>query len=60
MRAPGDANGPERPTDWDRVDWRKARRLVRNLRQRIFRGSGLPEPCAGTTCTHGSEGREAQ
>src|SRR5581483_5005656 len=33
------ANGPERATDWQCVDWRKAHRLVRNLRQRIFRAS---------------------
>lgn len=33
----GLANGPERRTDWDSVDWRKAHRIVRNLRQRIFR-----------------------
>jgi RNA-directed DNA polymerase len=30
------ANGPERPTDWQYVDWQKANRMVRNLRQRIF------------------------
>src|SRR5258707_5604724 len=28
------ANGPARRTDWPRVDWRKADRIVRNLRQR--------------------------
>lgn len=33
------ANGPDRQTDWDCVDWRKANRIVRNLRQRIFRAS---------------------
>jgi len=33
------ANGPERQTDWHSVDWRTANRLVRNLRQRIFRAS---------------------
>lgn len=33
------ANGPDRRTDWDCVDWRKANRIVRNLRQRIFRAS---------------------
>jgi len=31
------ANGPERRTDWDAVDWRQANRIVRNLRYRIFR-----------------------
>src|SRR5215813_8690286 len=30
------ANGPERLTDWQYVDWHAATRLVRNLRQRIF------------------------
>src|SRR5689334_11377763 len=34
-----EANGPEGGTDWQRVDWRKAERAVRNLRQRIFRAS---------------------
>src|SRR5262249_4033275 len=36
MRAPGSANGPPRRTDWNPVAWRKADRIVRNLRQRIF------------------------
>jgi RNA-directed DNA polymerase len=39
MRAHGNANGPERLTDWDAVNWRKVQRLVRNLRQRIFRAT---------------------
>src|SRR5215470_9336379 len=39
MRAPGSANGPRRPTDWNAVDWRRAQRVVRNLRQRIFRAT---------------------
>jgi RNA-directed DNA polymerase len=39
MQSPGLANGPERRTDWDAIDWRKAQRLVRNLRQRIFRAT---------------------
>ncbi len=29
----------ERPTDWHSVNWRKANRQVRNLRQRIFRAT---------------------
>ncbi len=33
------ANGPLTPTDWTSVDWRKANRLVHNLRQRIFRAT---------------------
>src|ERR1700722_13344060 len=39
MRAIGNANRPERPTDWNTVNWRKVQRLVRNLRQRIFRAT---------------------
>jgi RNA-directed DNA polymerase len=39
MRSSGPANGPERRTDWDAIDWRKAQRVVRNLRQRIFRAT---------------------
>jgi len=29
----------ETPTDWNRVNWRETTRVVRNLRQRIFRAS---------------------
>jgi RNA-directed DNA polymerase len=32
-------NGPDRPTDWQSVNWRKANRQVRNLRQRIFKAA---------------------
>jgi len=39
MQSLGLANGPERRTDWDTVDWRGTQRLVRNLRQRIFRAT---------------------
>jgi RNA-directed DNA polymerase len=39
MRLDGPANGPSRQTDWNSVDWRKADRIVRNLRQRIFRAT---------------------
>src|SRR5262249_11208172 len=39
MQPPGLANGPERRTDWDTVDWRRAYRIVRNLRSRIFRAT---------------------
>lgn len=35
------ANVTERTTDWRSVEWRKAYRTVRNLRQRIFRASSL-------------------
>jgi len=33
------ANRTARPTDWNCVNWRKAQRQVRNLRQRIFRAT---------------------
>jgi RNA-directed DNA polymerase len=33
------ANGTNRSTDWQRVNWHKATRLVRNLRQRIFKAA---------------------
>jgi RNA-directed DNA polymerase len=39
MQTAQPANRPERHTDWSSVDWRKATRVVRNLRQRIFRAS---------------------
>lgn len=39
MHVMNEANGPEGGTDWQRIDWRKAERAVRNLRQRIFRAS---------------------
>jgi RNA-directed DNA polymerase len=39
MHAHRDANGPEGGTNWTRVNWRKAERSVRNLRQRIFRAT---------------------
>src|SRR2546430_3059350 len=43
MQSSGLANGPERRTDWDTVDWRKVQRLVRGLRQRIFRAAQASE-----------------
>src|SRR5947199_10613378 len=39
MQSLRDANGPEGRTVWDFVDWRKASRIVANLRQRIFRAA---------------------
>ena len=39
MREPFSANGTEKQTDWNAVNWRKANRTVRNLRQRIFRAT---------------------
>src|SRR5690349_1613435 len=39
MRVLDTANGPTRRTAWQAIDWRKAQRIVRNLRQRIFRAT---------------------
>jgi RNA-directed DNA polymerase len=41
MPSSGEANGPKgrTGTTWDAIDWRKADRIVRNLRHRIFRAS---------------------
>jgi len=33
------ANGTEKQTDWNAINWRKVNRTVRNLRQRIFRAT---------------------
>lgn len=33
------ANGTEKHTDWNAVDWRQAEKRVRNLRQRLFRAT---------------------
>ena len=33
------ANVTERTTDWHSIDWRKANRLVRGLRRRIFKAT---------------------
>src|ERR1035441_1214837 len=39
-RATAPVTGTERPpTDWQSVDWRKANKVVSNLRQRIFRAT---------------------
>jgi RNA-directed DNA polymerase len=39
-RATATATGTERPpTDWQNVNWRNANKMVRNLRQRIFRAT---------------------
>jgi len=35
----GRSNGPTGPADWNAIDWRQANRVVRNLRQRIFRAT---------------------
>lgn len=39
MQASHLANRPKAQTDWLRVNWRKANRIVRNLRRRIFRAT---------------------
>ena len=39
MQGPSLANGTEKQTDWNAIDWRKANRTVRNLRHRIFRAT---------------------
>src|SRR5215813_8692739 len=39
MRETLSANGTETQTDWNAINWRKANRTVRNLRQRIFRAT---------------------
>src|SRR6266851_5855904 len=39
MQAENLANVTERQTDWTAIDWKRANRQVRNLRQRIFRAS---------------------
>jgi RNA-directed DNA polymerase len=39
MQATSLANGTEKPTEWNAINWRKANRTVRNLRQRIFRAA---------------------
>jgi RNA-directed DNA polymerase len=33
------ANGTEKQTDWNAINWKKTNRTVRNLRQRIFRAA---------------------
>jgi len=39
MRGLHHANGTEKSTDWNCVNWRKVNRQISNLRQRIFRAS---------------------
>ena len=41
MQRSGAVNGPkgQTGTDWNAINWRKADRMVRNLRQRIFRAA---------------------
>ena len=39
MQATRLANGTEKQTEWNAIDWRKANRTVRNLRHRIFRAA---------------------
>src|SRR5436190_11631139 len=39
MQSIASANVTTRTTEWNSIDWRKATKIVRNLRQRIFRAS---------------------
>ncbi|MEC4882718.1 MAG: reverse transcriptase N-terminal domain-containing protein [Scytonema sp. PMC 1070.18] len=39
--------------NWNEINWRKVNKLVKNLRQRIFRAIRL-EPCEYESLTHGS------
>jgi RNA-directed DNA polymerase len=39
MRESFSANGTEKQTDWNAINWKKANRTVRHLRQRIFRAA---------------------
>jgi RNA-directed DNA polymerase len=39
MQSEALANRPKAHTDWNAIDWHKANRIVRNLRQRIFRAT---------------------
>lgn len=39
MQTATPVTGTERPTDWHTVNWRRANRNVRNLRQRIYRAT---------------------
>lgn len=36
-------NSTKEQTDWNNVNWRKANRIVKNLRQRIFRATAMGE-----------------
>src|SRR3954464_6829896 len=44
MRSESLANGPAGRTVWDCTDWRKANRIVTNLRQRIFKAARANDP----------------
>ena len=54
MRVNNSANGTTGHSDWNATDWKRTNRIVRNLRQRIFKAervdirtaSGLLEPDA--------------
>ncbi|MCE9557044.1 MAG: group II intron reverse transcriptase/maturase [Planctomycetes bacterium] len=39
MNSDNCSNGPQGPTNWDAVDWRYVNKMVRNLRQRIYRAT---------------------
>src|SRR6266699_2337535 len=44
MQSASNANGPAGRTVWEVVAWRKASRIVTNLRQRIFRAARANDP----------------
>ena len=39
MHGTSRANGPAERSEWDSIKWSKTERLVKNLRQRIFRAT---------------------
>jgi RNA-directed DNA polymerase len=45
MRVTHSANATEGRTDWDAINWKRANRIVRNLRQRIYRAEREGEHC---------------
>lgn len=45
MRVNHSANGTTGQTDWNAVSWKRTNRIVRNLRQRIFKASKAGDIC---------------
>lgn len=45
MRVNHSANGTTGQTDWNAVSWKRTNRIVRNLRQRIFKASKAGDTC---------------
>ena len=44
MQSLASANVTTRATEWSSINWRKSMKIVRNLRQRIFRASQDGDP----------------